>query len=45
MQDPDAAIAELERDYESHSNAARELACARLDSDLVLGSLLERLLA
>ena len=39
------AITELERDYEGHSSAARELACARLDSDLVLGSLLERLLA
>jgi hypothetical protein len=39
-----AAIAELERDYERHRAAAREIAVEHLDSDRVLGSLLERLL-
>jgi hypothetical protein len=38
-----AAVEELERDYESHRAAARELAAEHLDSDSVLGSLLERL--
>jgi hypothetical protein len=38
-----AAIEELDRDYEGHRAAARELAVAHLDSDRVLGSLLERL--
>jgi len=38
-----AAIEELDRDYERHSSAARELAAEHLDSDRVLGSLLERL--
>jgi hypothetical protein len=38
-----AAIEELERDYELHRDAARELAVEHLDSDRVLGSLLERL--
>jgi hypothetical protein len=37
-----AAIEELERDYERHRAAARELAIEYLDSDRVLGSLLER---
>jgi hypothetical protein len=39
-----AAVAELERDYERHRRAARELAIEHLDSDRVLGSLLGRLL-
>jgi hypothetical protein len=38
-----AAIDELERDYERHRAAARELAVEHLDSDRVLGWLLERL--
>jgi hypothetical protein len=38
-----AAIEELDRDYERHRVAAREIAEERLDSDRVLGSLLERL--
>jgi hypothetical protein len=38
-----AAIEELERDYELHRGVARELAVEHLDSDRVLGSLLERL--
>jgi hypothetical protein len=38
-----AAIDELERDYERHRAAARELAVEHLDSDRVLGALLERL--
>jgi hypothetical protein len=40
-----AAITACEEDYERHGGAARELACERLDSDRVLGSLLERLSA
>jgi hypothetical protein len=38
-----AAIDDLERDYERHRVAARQLAIEHLDSDRVLGSLLERL--
>jgi hypothetical protein len=38
-----AAVQELERDYERHRAAARELAIEHLDSDVVLSSLLERL--
>jgi hypothetical protein len=38
-----AAVQELERDYERHRAAARELAIEHLDSDRVLHSLLERL--
>ena len=38
-----AAIEELQRDYERHCVAARELATAHLDSDRVLGSLVDRL--
>jgi hypothetical protein len=38
-----AAIEELRADYERHRIAARELAVEHLDSDRVLGSLLERL--
>jgi hypothetical protein len=38
-----AAVAELERDYERHRRAAREVATEHLDSDRVLGRLLERL--
>ena len=38
-----AAIEELNRDYERHRAAAREVAADHLDSDRVLGSLLERL--
>jgi hypothetical protein len=38
-----AAIEELERDYERHRAAAREVAVEHLDSDRVLGSLVERL--
>jgi hypothetical protein len=37
------AVEELERDYERHRTAAREVAVEHLDSDRVLGSLLERL--
>jgi hypothetical protein len=37
-----AAIEELERDYDRHRAAAREIAVDRLNSDRVLGSLLER---
>ena len=37
------ALEELDRDYERHSAAAREVATEHLDSDRVLGSLLERL--
>jgi hypothetical protein len=36
-----AAVEELESDYERHRTAARELAAEHLDSDRVLGSLLE----
>jgi hypothetical protein len=42
-EDAVAAIEELQRDYERHSVAARELATTHLDSDRVLGSLVERL--
>lgn len=38
-----AAIEELDRDYGAHRAAAREVAVEHLDSDRVLGSLLERL--
>ena len=38
-----AAIEELDRDYEAHRVAARDLAAEHLDSDRVIGSLLERL--
>jgi hypothetical protein len=38
-----AAVEELHGDYERHRAAAREVAEAHLDSDRVLGSLLERL--
>jgi hypothetical protein len=38
-----AAVAELERDYDRHADAARRLAEDQLDSDLVLGRLLERI--
>ncbi len=38
-----AAFEELQRDYESHRAAAREVATEHLDSDRVLGALLERL--
>ncbi|MDQ3102665.1 MAG: hypothetical protein M3Q53_02335, partial [Actinomycetota bacterium] len=41
--DAAAAIAELDRDYERHRAAAREIAVEHLDSDRVIGSLLERL--
>ena len=37
------AIEEIERDYSRHASAARALAEKRLDSDLVLTTLLERL--
>jgi hypothetical protein len=37
------AIEELQRDYERHRTAARELATTHLDSDRVLGALLDRL--
>jgi hypothetical protein len=37
------AIDELDHDYPRHRDAAREIARERLDSDRVLGSLLERL--
>jgi len=37
-----SAIEELDRDYERHRTAARELAVEHLDSDRVLRSLLER---
>jgi hypothetical protein len=40
-----AAIEELEGDYERHRAAAREIAAEHLDSDRVLGSLVERLCA
>ena len=40
-----AAIEALERDYERHRAAAREVAAEHLDSDRVLGSLVERLCA
>jgi len=36
-----AAVAEVEADYERHSDAARELAAERFGSDRVLGELLE----
>jgi len=39
------AIAQLEADYERHRDAAREIAVEHLDSDRVLGALLERLLS
>jgi hypothetical protein len=38
-----SAIEELQRDYERHRLAAREVAATHLDSDRVLGSLVERL--
>jgi hypothetical protein len=38
-----AAIEELQGDYERHRAAARELATTHLDSDRVLGALLDRL--
>jgi hypothetical protein len=38
-----AAIEELDRDYERHRVAARQVAVEHLDSDRVLGALLERL--
>jgi hypothetical protein len=38
-----SAIEELQRDYEGHRIAAREIAATHLDSDRVLGSLVERL--
>ena len=38
-----AAVAALERDYERHRAAAREIAVEHLDSDRVLGSLMEEL--
>jgi hypothetical protein len=38
-----AAFEELQRDYERHCAAARELATTHLDSDRVLGALVERL--
>jgi len=41
--DAAAAIAELDRDYERHRAAAREIAVEHLDSDRVIGALLERL--
>lgn len=37
------AVEELQRDYERHRAAAREVAAEHLESDRVLGSLLERL--
>lgn len=37
------AVEELERDYDRHRRAARELAFEHLDSDRVLGALLDRL--
>ena len=37
------AIDQFDRDYERHRGAAREVAAEHLDSDRVLGSLLERL--
>jgi hypothetical protein len=40
-----AGIEALQADYERHRRAAREIAVAHLDSDRVLGSLLERLTA
>jgi hypothetical protein len=40
-----AALEELERDHERHRAAAREVAVEHLDSDRVLGSLVERLCA
>lgn len=40
-----AAVEALNRDYERHSRAAREIAESRFDSDMVLPSLLERILA
>jgi hypothetical protein len=42
-EDAAAAIEELQRDYERHRAAARELATTHLDSDRVLGSLVDRL--
>jgi hypothetical protein len=38
-----AALEELDGDYERHRGAARDIAAEHLDSDRVLGSLLERL--
>ncbi|MEK6250822.1 MAG: hypothetical protein AABM43_02555 [Actinomycetota bacterium] len=38
-----AAVEELQRDYDRHSAAAREVATEHLDSDRVLGTLVERL--
>jgi hypothetical protein len=42
-EDAAAAIEELHRDYERHRAAARELAATHLDSDRILGALVERL--
>ena len=42
-EDAVAAIEELQGDYERHRAAARELATTHLDSDRVLGALVERL--
>jgi hypothetical protein len=43
--DAAAAFEEIERDYDRHAAAARALAVEQLDSDRVLGELLERLAA
>lgn len=40
-EDAAAGLAEVEADYDRHSDAARELAAARFGSDRVLGELLE----
>ena len=42
-EDAVAAIEELQGDYERHRAAARELATTHLDSDRILGALVERL--
>jgi hypothetical protein len=42
-EDAAVAIEELQREYERHRAAARELATIHLDSDRVLGALVERL--
>jgi hypothetical protein len=43
VEDVLTAIDQLDSDYERHREAAREIACERLDSDRVLALLLERL--
>jgi hypothetical protein len=43
VQDFAEAVADLERDYERHRAAARQVAVEHLDSDRVLGSLMEEL--